>query len=66
MSLEQKAKAAAQNIQGKITEAVGNVTGDVDTQVAGQVQQAEAELSQITEDQKDEAKNENIDVVSDD
>jgi uncharacterized protein YjbJ (UPF0337 family) len=64
MSLEEKAKATAQNIQGKITEAVGNVTGDSDTQMEGQAKQAEAEIRQIAEDKKDEAKNENIDVVS--
>jgi uncharacterized protein YjbJ (UPF0337 family) len=66
MSLEEKAKVAAKNIEGKITEAVGKVTGDLDTQLEGQTKQAEAEIRQVAEDRKDEEKNENIDVVSDD
>jgi uncharacterized protein YjbJ (UPF0337 family) len=66
MSLEEKAKVAAKNIEGKITEAVGKVTGDLDTQLEGQTKQAEAEIRQVAEDTKDEEKNENIDVVSDD
>lgn len=66
MSLEEKAKVAAKNIEGKITEAVGKVTGDLDTQLEGQSKQAEAEIRQVAEDTKDEQKNENIDVVSDD
>lgn len=66
MSLEEKAKVAAKNIEGKITEAVGRVTGDLDTQLEGQSKQAEAEIRQVAEDTKDEAKNENIDIVSDD
>lgn len=64
MSLEQKAKATAKNIEGKITEAVGKITGDSDTQIEGQAKQTEAEIRQIAEDKKDEAKNENIDIVS--
>lgn len=66
MSLEEKAKVAAKNIEGKITEAVGKVTGDLDTQLEGQSKQAEAEIRQVAEDTKDQEKNENIDVVSDD
>ncbi|HEY9744387.1 MAG TPA: CsbD family protein, partial [Coleofasciculaceae cyanobacterium] len=62
----EKAKVAAKNIEGKITEAVGKVTGDLDTQLEGQTKQAEAEIRQVAEDRKDEEKNENIDVVSDD
>lgn len=66
MSLEEKAKVAAKNIEGKITEAVGKVTGDLDTQLEGQSKQAEAEIRQVAEETKDQEKNENIDVVSDD
>jgi len=66
MNLQQKAQAAAQKVEGQIQEAVGKVSGDHDTQLEGQAKQAEAEIRQITEDKKDEAKNENIDVVSDD
>jgi uncharacterized protein YjbJ (UPF0337 family) len=64
MSLGEKAKAAAENLQGKVEETIGNVTGDVDTQVKGQAKQVEAEIRQSTEDKKDEAKNANIDIVS--
>lgn len=66
MSFKERAKATAETVEGKIQEAIGNVTGDIDTQVAGQAKQVEAELRQIAEDKKDEAKNENIDIVSDD
>jgi uncharacterized protein YjbJ (UPF0337 family) len=66
MSFKERAKATAETVEGKIQEAIGNVTGDIDTQVEGQAKQAEAELRQIKEDEKDKAKNENIDIVSDD
>lgn len=66
MSFKERAKATAETVEGKIQEAIGNLTGDIDTQVEGQAKQVEAELRQITEDKKDEAKNENIDIVSDD
>ena len=35
MSLENKAKATAKNIEGKVQEAVGNLTGDPKTQAEG-------------------------------
>jgi len=66
MSFKERAKATAETVEGKIQEAIGNLTGDMDTQVEGQAKQVQAELRQIAEDKKDEAKNENIDIVSDD
>lgn len=66
MSFQERAKATAETVEGKIQEAIGNATGDIDTQVEGQARQVEAELCQVTEDKNDEVKNENIDVVSDD
>jgi uncharacterized protein YjbJ (UPF0337 family) len=66
MSFKETAKATAETVEGKIQEAIGNLTGDMDTQVEGQDKQVQAELRQIAEDKKDEAKNENIDIVSDD
>jgi len=60
MSLKNKAKATAKNIEGKTQEVVGNVTGDPKDQVEGQEKQAEAKISHAVEDVKDEVK-ENID-----
>jgi uncharacterized protein YjbJ (UPF0337 family) len=64
MGIPERTKAAAQNIEGKITETVGKVTGDLDTQIKGQAKQTESEIRQLAEDEKDEEKNENIDIVS--
>ncbi len=44
MSLENKAKATAKNIEGKIQEAVGEITGDTKTQAEGQAKQVEASV----------------------
>ena len=56
MSLEYKMKAAAKNIEGKIQEAVGEVTGDPKQKVEGQRKQAEAEIQHTVENLKDQAK----------
>ena len=56
MSLENKAKATAKNIEGKAQEAVGNLTGDPKTQAEGKEKQAEAKVRHAVEDIKDEAK----------
>jgi uncharacterized protein YjbJ (UPF0337 family) len=56
MSLEEKAKAAAKNIEGKAQEALGNVTGDPADKMAGQAKQAEAEARNTKEDVKDGVK----------
>ena len=56
MSLEDKAKAAAKNIEGKAQEALGNVTGDPEDKAAGKAKQAEGEVRQGVEDVKDEVK----------
>ncbi|MCG5060984.1 MAG: CsbD family protein [Limnoraphis sp. WC205] len=56
MSLEDKMKAAAKNIEGKIQEAVGEVTGDPKQKVEGQRKQAEAEIQHTVENLKDQAK----------
>jgi uncharacterized protein YjbJ (UPF0337 family) len=42
MSLENRVKATAKNIEGKVQEAVGNVTGDLQDQAEGKAKQAEA------------------------
>jgi uncharacterized protein YjbJ (UPF0337 family) len=56
MSLEDRAKATAKNIEGKVQEAVGNVTGDPKDQAEGQAKQAEAKARHVVEDVKDEVK----------
>lgn len=56
MALEDKARAAGKNIEGKAQEALGNVTGDPEDQAKGKAKQAEAEVRQGTEDVKDKVK----------
>jgi len=56
MSLEDRAKATAKNIEGKIQEAVGEVTGDPKDKAEGQAKQAEAQVRHMIEDVKDKAK----------
>lgn len=56
MSLEERAKATAKNVEGKAQEAMGNVTGDPEDRAEGKAKQAEAELHHTKEDVKDKAK----------
>jgi len=56
MSLEDRVKAAAKNIEGKLQEAVGDVTGDPKAKAEGQGKQAEANIRNTVEDVKDEVK----------
>jgi uncharacterized protein YjbJ (UPF0337 family) len=56
MSLEDKVKATAKNVEGKAQEALGNVTGDPGDQAAGKAKQAESNVRHAAEDVKDEAK----------
>jgi uncharacterized protein YjbJ (UPF0337 family) len=56
MSLEDRAKATAKNIEGKVQEAVGNLTGDPKDQLEGKEKQAEAKVRHIIENVKDEVK----------
>lgn len=60
MSLEERAKATAKNLEGKAQEAVGNVTGDPKDKAEGQAKQAESEVRHAVEDVKDSVKK-NID-----
>ncbi len=53
MNLEERAKATAKNIEGKLQEAVGNATGNERDQVAGKAKQTEASIRQSKEDVKD-------------
>ncbi len=56
MSLEEKAKAAAKNVEGKAQEAYGDVTGDPEHKIEGKAKQAEAEARNAKEDVKDAVK----------
>jgi uncharacterized protein YjbJ (UPF0337 family) len=56
MSLDERAKAAAKNVEGKIQDAAGKVTGDPADQAEGKAKQAEANARNTKEDVKDEVK----------
>ena len=56
MSLEDRAKAVAKNIEGKVQEAVGNVTGDPEDQAEGKAKQAESQVRHSVENVKDDVK----------
>jgi uncharacterized protein YjbJ (UPF0337 family) len=62
MSLEEKASSAAKNVEGKVQETVGKMTGDPATQAEGKAKQAEAESMKAKEDVSNES--DNIDIVS--
>ncbi|BAQ66341.1 CsbD family protein [Geminocystis sp. NIES-3709] len=54
MSIKDRAKATAKNLEGKFQEVLGNVTGDPQTQAEGKAKQAEAKVRHTTEDVKNE------------
>jgi uncharacterized protein YjbJ (UPF0337 family) len=56
MSLEKRVKATAKNIEGKIQEAVGELTGDPLAKEEGKAKQTEAAVSHTIEDVKDEVR----------
>lgn len=56
MGIEERAQATAKNIEGKLQEAAGEITGDPKDQVEGRQKQAEAEVTHAKEDIKDEVK----------
>jgi uncharacterized protein YjbJ (UPF0337 family) len=56
MSLKDRAKAAAKDIQGKVQEAAGKMTDDPRAQIEGQEKQREAKVQNKIEDVKDEVK----------
>ncbi len=56
MSLEDRAKAVAKNIEGKAQEAIGNVTGDPETQAEGKAKQVESQVRHSVENVKDDVK----------
>lgn len=56
MSVKNRAKATAKNIEGKVQEVAGEATGDPKTQAQGKEKQAEAKVRHTVEDVKDQAK----------
>jgi uncharacterized protein YjbJ (UPF0337 family) len=56
MSLERRLEATAKNLEGKVQESVGELTGDRKQKVEGQIKQMEASAMHAQEDLKDEAK----------
>lgn len=56
MSLEDRAKAVSKNIEGKLQEVWGNVTGNKKDQAQGKAKQAEASARHAVEDVKDSMK----------
>lgn len=56
MSLKDRAKATVKNIEGKVQEAVGDLTGDPKDQAEGKEKQAEAKILHTVENVKDEVK----------
>lgn len=49
----ERIKASAKDLEGKTQEAIGNVTGNAQNQIAGKAKQAEAVVRNATEDMKD-------------
>lgn len=56
MSIEDRAKAVAKNVEGKAQEALSNVTGDPQDKIEGQAKQDQAAAIHTQEDIKDAAK----------
>ncbi|MEH2331653.1 CsbD family protein [Nostoc sp.] len=56
MSAEKRIEATAKNIEGKIQEVVGEVTGNPQDKTEGQAKQAEAQVDHTVENIKDELK----------
>lgn len=56
MSVEDRANAVAKNVEGKIQEAVGDLTGDTKMKAEGQAKQAQASAMHTVENVKDTAK----------
>jgi uncharacterized protein YjbJ (UPF0337 family) len=56
MSLEERAKATAKNVEGKVQEAIGKVTGDTEDQLEGKAKQVQASGTHVKEDLKDDVK----------
>ncbi|MFQ4136822.1 CsbD family protein [Nodosilinea sp. PGN35] len=56
MSIEDRAKATAKDLEGKVQEGAGKVTGDREAQAKGKAKQAESDVRHGVEDAKDNVK----------
>lgn len=56
MGLDDKIKATAKNIEGKVQAAVGEITGDTKAKIEGNAKQAEAQIGHTVENVKDKIK----------
>lgn len=56
MSIENRVEATAKNIEGKVQEMVGEVTGDPKDKAEGKAKQDEAQIRHTVENVKDEMK----------
>ncbi|MEC4812478.1 MAG: CsbD family protein [Scytonema sp. PMC 1069.18] len=56
MSIENRMEATAKNVEGKIQEVVGEVTGNPNDKAEGKAKQAEAQIRHTAENIKDEMK----------
>ena len=56
MTTEDRAKAIGKNVEGKVQEVFGNITGNTKDQVEGKAKQAEAAARHAAEDMKNAVK----------
>lgn len=56
MSIEDRAKAAAKDAEGKLQEGAGKLTGDHEAEAKGKAKQAESDVRHGVEDAKDNVK----------
>ena len=56
MSIEDRINATAKNIEGKVQEAAGEITGNPQDKVEGKEKQADAQLQHSIENAKDDLK----------
>jgi uncharacterized protein YjbJ (UPF0337 family) len=56
MSSKDRAKATAKNIEGKVQEGLGDLSGDPKDQAEGKSKQAQAKVIHTVEDVKDSVK----------
>ena len=56
MSIEDRVNATAKNVEGKIQEAVGEVTGNPQDKAEGEEKQAQAQVQHSVENVKDKIK----------
>lgn len=56
MSIEDRAKATASNLEGKAQEAMGEVTGNPEDKAEGKMKQAEGQGRHAVENVKDKVK----------